>query len=56
MTEVVSAAGVMFNLATSQIAEVGSTIVETPLLLLATVCGIAFVGVTLFKRLISVGL
>lgn len=56
MNEIVSTAGIIFNLATQQIANVGSVILDTPILLFSTVCGVAFVGVTLFKRLLSVGL
>lgn len=56
MGEIVSTAGIVFSMATSQIANVGSVIMDTPILLFSTVCGVAFVGVTLFKRLLSVGL
>lgn len=56
MADIVSAAGIVFSLATGQVQQVATTITSTPLLLFATVCGIAFVGVTLFKRLMSVSL
>lgn len=56
MAEIISGAGLVFNMGISQVSQVATTITNTPLLLLATVCGIAFIGVTLFKRLISVNL
>lgn len=56
MADIISATNLVFSMGVGQVSNVATTITSTPLLLLACVCGIAFIGVTLFKRLISVNL
>lgn len=54
MATIVSAVGEAFTAVTGWAGDIGTMIVSTPLLLFAVVLGFVGVGVTMFKRLLSV--
>lgn len=54
MATIVSAVGEAFKAVTGWAGDIGTIIVETPLLLFAVVLSFVGVGVTMFKRLLSV--
>lgn len=53
MSEIVTAAGIIFDYALDGITSTATAVTGTPILLASAVMGLAFVGVGLFKRLLS---